>query len=237
MKVSRLLALVIALAGPLSSQAAPDSWRWQAAAQDDPERDVEAGKIELEAVDSTRLDVARLPPEAIEVTRELYARGLFVEAQLGALGFLGDLGKVSDAGPRLSVDVGYELASWVSALLLLDASFHDTKNRPPPSQTVYELLGASVGARFTVPFNARAALWADGLVGMVWTGGDVLHALGFRDTVKPSIAYGGELGFDWHVLARHHSLGVLAGGRVYPGLTRDGYSLGLYGSAYLRYVF
>jgi len=235
MKVSRLLALVVALAGTL--HAAPSFVLSHAEAQEDPESDVEAGKIELEAVDSTRLDVARLPPEAIEVTRELYARGLFVEAQLGALGFIGDLGEVSKTGPRLSIDVGYELASWFSALLLLDASFPDTKNRPPPSHTVYEMLGASVGARFSVPFNARAALWATGLVGMAWTGGDVLHALGFHDSVKPSISYGGELGFDWHVLARHHSLGVLAGGRVYPELVRDSYSLGLYGSAYLRYVF
>lgn len=213
-------------------------WRGpQAHAQDEPEGDVEAGKIEQEQVDSTRLDVARLPPEAIEVTRELYARGLFVEAQLGALGFVGDLGAVSKAGPRLAVDVGYEFTGWLSALLQLDASFHDTQNRPPPSHTVYEMLGASAGVRFTVPFNARAAIWADGLVGIVWTGGDVLHALGFHDSVKPSIAYGGELGFDWHVLARHHSLGVLAGGRMYPALVREGYSLGIYGSAYLRYVF
>lgn len=229
MTLAKLLALSLTMA---SLWSAPP-----AAAQDAAEGDVEAGKIELEQVDSTRLDVARLPPEAIAVTRELYARGLFVEAQLGALGFLGDLGKASDAGPRLAVDLGYELTSWVAILLQVEASFHGTKNRPPPSHTVYEMLGSSAGVRFSVPFNARAAMWADGLVGIVWTGGDVLHALGFRDTVKPSIAYGGELGFDWHVLARHHSLGVLAGARMYPGLVREGHSLGLYGSAYLRYVF
>jgi len=229
MRSGKLLALSLAVASLCSGP--------RAYAQDEQEGDVEAGKVELEQVDSTRLDVARLPPEAIEVTRELYARGLFVEAQLGAIGFVGDLGKASDAGPRLAVDVGYEFTSWLSALLQLDASFHDTKNRPPPSQTVYEMMGASAGVRFTVPFNARAAIWADGLLGEVWTGGDVLHALGFHDTVKPSLAYGGELGFDWHVLARHHSLGVLAGGRMYPSLVRDGYSLGIYGSAYLRYVF
>lgn len=229
MEPGKLLSLGLALA---SLCIAP-----RTLAQDEQDGDVEAGKIELEEVDSTRLDVARLPPEAIEVTRELYARGLFLEAQVGAIGFVGDLGKVSEAGPRLAIDVGYEFTSWLSALLQLDASFHDTKNRPPPSATVYEMLGASAGVRFTVPFNARAALWADALLGMVWTGGDVLHVLGFRDTVKPTLTYGGELGFDWHVLARHHSLGVLAGARMYPGLVRDEFSLGLHGAAYLRYVF
>jgi hypothetical protein len=206
-------------------------------AQDPKEDDVKAGEVRTEEVDSTRLDVSRLPPEAIEVTRDLYARGFFVEAQLGAQGFLGDLGKVSKPGPRLAVDFGYEFASWVAVLIQGEIAFHDTKNREQPAHTMYEIAGGSAGVRLTLPFNASAALWADGLFGVVWTGGDVLHALGFKDTVHPSIAYGGELGFDWHVRARHHSFGLLAGTRVLPGLVRDGYSLSLYGSAYLRYVF
>ena len=227
MTLGRVAGLVVLLAAlPARTRA------------DEPDQeDARAGEVFVEEVDSTRLDVARLPPEAIQVTRELYAHGFFVEAQLGATGFLGDLGKVSKPGPRLAVTFGYELADWFSLILQADASFMDTKNRPPPSHTVYEMLGATGGARFSVPFNARAALWLDGLIGMVWTGGDVLHALGFRDTVVPSLAYGGELGFDWHVLARHHSFGLLAGGRMLPGLVRNSYSLALYGSVYLRYVF
>jgi hypothetical protein len=201
------------------------------------EPDPEAGEVFVEQADSTRLDVARLPPEAIQITRELYAHGFFVEAQLGAQGFLGDLGKVSKPGPRLSFNFGYELTQWLSLLIQGEASFHDTKNRPPPSHTLYEMLGASAGARFSLPFNARAALWLDGLFGIVWTGGDVLHALGFNNKSGPSLAYGGELGFDWHVLARHHSFGLLAGTRYLPDLVRSSYSLALYGSVYLRYVF
>ena len=208
-----------------------------ARAQESGDTDVEAGKIVTEEVDSTRLDVERLPPEAIEVTRDLYARGFFVEAQLGAIGFLGDLGEVSKPGPRLSVSFGYEFTVWLSVLVELDASFHDTKQRPPPSQTMYEMLGATAGLRLTLPLGPRAALWLDGLAGIVWTGGDVLRGLGFLDAVSATMAYGGELGFDWHVFARHHSIGLLAGGRLFPDLVRDGYSLGLYGSAYLRYVF
>ncbi len=207
-------------------------------AQEPAETDVEAGKIVTEEVDSTRLDVARLPPEAVEITRDLYARGFFAEAQLGALGFLGDLGDVSKPGPRLAVSFGYEFTTWLSVLLQLDASFHDTKQRPPPSRTTYEMLGAAAGLRLSVPLTARAALWADGVAGVVWTGGDVLRGLGFHKAAGfATLAYGGELGFDWHVYARHHSIGVLAGGRLFPDLVRDGYSIGLYGCAYLRYVF
>jgi hypothetical protein len=206
-------------------------------AQEIADSDVEAGKIVTEEVDSTRLDVARLPPEAIEVTRDLYARGFFVEAQLGALGFLGDLGEVSKPGPRLAIGFGYEFTVWLSALVVLDASFHDTKQRPPPSQTMFEMLGAAFGLRLTLPLGARAALWANGVAGIVYTGGDVLRGLGFTDAVSATLAYGGELGFDWHVFARHHSMGMLGGARFFPELARDDYSLGVYGSAYLRYVF
>jgi hypothetical protein len=208
-----------------------------ARAQEPAEPDWAAGEPSLEAKDPTRLDVARLPPEAVDVTRDLYAQGLFLEAQLGALGFWGDLGNVSQPGPRLSVALGYELWSWLSVLMQASASFHDTDHPPPPGRTAYEMLEAAAGLRLTAPINARAALWIDGLVGGVWTGGDVLRALGFRDAVTPTLSYGGEAGFDWHVRSRHHSLGVLGGGRVYPGLTRNRFSTGAYGSVYLRYVF
>jgi hypothetical protein len=213
-------------------------WTVERAQADEPgDVDTQAGEVFVEPADPTRLDVARLPPEAIQITRDLYAHGFFVEAQLGAQGFVGDLGDVSDAGPRLSIGLGYELTQWLSLLIVGDAAFHNTKNRPPPSHTMYEMVGASGGARFSIPFNARAALWLDGLFGIVWTGGDVLHALGFPKSTGIGIAYGGELGFDWHVLARHHSFGLLAGAKALPDLARSSYSLAIYGSAYLRYVF
>ena len=219
-----LVILLAALCAPAHAQTPEDA-------------DLAAGVAEVEAKDPTRLDVARLPPEVIELNRDLFAQGLFLEAQLGAIGYWGDLGKVSKAGPRLAVSLGYELASWVSVLLQVGASFHDTSHPPPPARTSYELLEALVGLRLTVPLTTQAALWADGLAGGVWTSGDVLRSLGFRDAVFPTLHYGGELGFDWHIRSRHHSLGMLGGGRIYPGLTRNRFSTGAYGSLYLRYVF
>jgi hypothetical protein len=121
--------------------------------------------------------------------------------------------------------------------LLIEGSSHRTDNRPPPRATAYELLGAAAGLRLTAPVNAKIALWIDGLVGVNWSSGDVLRALGFRDAFKLGVNYGGELGFDWHVRARHHSIGLLGGARVYPSLARNDVTVGGYGSLYLRYVF
>jgi hypothetical protein len=201
------------------------------------EPDLAPGEQVVETVDSTRLDVARLPPEAIAITRDLYAHGLFLEAQAGALAFVGDANKVSTPGPRFAIVVGYELFSWLSAVLLVDGSLHRTDNRGPPAPSAYELIGGAGGLRFNVPFTPRAALWVSGLFGVNWSSRDVLRALDFKDAFKLGINYGGELGFDWHMKSRHHSLGILGGARVYPSLTREEFTLGGYGSAYLRYVF
>ncbi len=190
-----------------------------------------------EPVDTTRLDVARLPPEAATITRDMYAQGLFLEAQLGALALAGAARAVSRAGPRFGVVLGYELTRWFALLLEIDASMHQTRNRPPPSQTSYELLGGSLGARFSVPMGARFALWAAGLAGVAWSTADVLRALGYLDAFKPGVAYGGELGFDWHMKSRHHSLGLLGGARHLTTLSRDQPTVGAYGALYLRYVF
>lgn len=195
------------------------------------------GKSKIEDPDPTRLDVARLPPDVATITRDLYARGFFVEAQLGALGFVGDLGEVAVPGPRLAVEFGYELASWVSLLAGLEGSLHVTKNRAPPAKTAFEMAGGLVGLKLAIPFNEKAALWASGIAGLVWTGGDVLKTLGFKDAIAMGLNYGGELGFDWHMKSLHHSIGLLGGARLYPTLTRDGTTIGSYGSIYLRYVF
>jgi hypothetical protein len=215
------------------------AWTWGsgARAQAPADHELAPGEELVEAPDPTRLDVARLPPEAIPLSRDLYAQGWFLEAQAGVLTFAGDAQLVSTAGPRFAIAGGYELFRWLSAVLLVDGSLHRTDNHGVPHPSAYTLIGGAAGVRFTLPFGARSALWAGGLVGVNWSSGDLLRALGFKDAFKLGINYGGELGFDWHMRSRHHSLGILGGARMYPSLARNDFTLGGYGSLYLRYVF
>jgi hypothetical protein len=187
--------------------------------------------------DSTRLDVARLPADVIPITRDLYARGLYLEARLGVQAPGGDLRSVASPGPRLATVFGYAFLKVLA--VYVDAAFsqHATHHRPPPAQTSFELVEGHLGLRLDAPFGPRLAAHVAGSGGVALSFGDVLRGLGFENAHKLGLSYGGELGLDYHVRARHHSFGLVGGARRYPGLSRDGQSYAGHGSAYLRYVF
>lgn len=192
-----------------------------------------------EGPDPTRLDVERLPPEAIEVSRELYAHGFFLESQLGGRGFLGGIGRYSHPGVWASLGFGYEIFGWLWVRLALEGSLHATNAPAPPSPTVFELVGITAEGRVQLAFSARFAIWLGLEVGLITAAeSDVLLAYGFQDAESLAPMFGGSLGLDWHMLNRHHSIGILGGARLYPSLTIfDEQALGIHAAAYLRYVF
>lgn len=210
-----------------------------ARAQEEGSSNDEAAQAQTEEPDQTRLDVERLPPEAIQVTRDLYAHGFLVEAQIGALGFYGGIGDLTDPGPWATISLGYELFDWLHVLLSAEGSMHDTNAPPPPARTAFELLGASVSLRLQANFTEAFALWIAPQFGVLVATTDILDIYGYQDASTVGITYGGELGADWHFRARHHSIGLLGGARHYPSLQAPGGTpaIGIHGSAYMRYVF
>ncbi len=199
-------------------------------------------QVQREGPDPTRLDAERLPPEAIELRRELYAHGLFVETDLMGRGFLGAPARLLHPGPMLAVAVGYEVFGWLWVRAALEGSLHRTAAPPPPSPTAVELLGASAELRLQVALGARAALWVGGEAAVTSTFSDVLDAYGASQGTSLSLSYGGRLGFDWHMRNRHASIGLFGAARLHPGLDVAGLSDGLpplaiRGGVYLRHVF
>ena len=220
--------LLLALAVPAAARAQ------ETASSNDEEQ-----AAQTEEPDQTRLDVERLPPEAIQITRDLYAHGFFIEAQIGGIGFVGGLGDLSNAGPWASLSLGYELFDWLHVLLSAEGSMHNTNAPPPPAQTAFELLGASASLRLQANFTEAFAIWIGGQFGVVVATTDILDIYGYQDASTIGINYGGELGVDWHFRSRHHSIGLLGGARHYPSLQAAGGTpaIGIHGSAYMRYVF
>jgi hypothetical protein len=221
----RRLAFTLALAllaGPASAAA-------QAGAEK---------KATGEQLDPTRLDVERLPPEAVALRRDMFARGLFMQTHLGGRGFVGGAGRVSLPGVLAHVGIGYELSDWLALGGALEMSLHETSAPAPPSADNFELLDLLAELRLQLPLSARAAPWLGVEAGLDLTAGQALAAYGITRADSLGVCYGGTLGFDWHLLSRHYSLGLLAGARLYPNLDRPGdRAIGIHSAAYLRYVF
>ena len=136
---------------------------------------------EPEDLDTTRLDVERLPPEAIQITRDMYSTGLHLRAEMGGQGFAGGIGRYSSPGPVARLVVGYELASWFSLSSQLSLGFHSTRGPAPPAPTAFQLYSLLAQARFSANLSTRVALWASGDVGAGFASGDYLQAMGFED--------------------------------------------------------
>ena len=192
-----------------------------------------------EDADTTRLDVERLPPEVIQITRDMYSTGLFLRAEMGGQGFAGGIGRISSAGPMARLVIGYELASWFAVSSQLGLAFHSTNAPLPPAPTAFQLYSLLAQARFQANLGTRVALWLSGDAGLGFASGDFLQAFGFEDAGDLGLIYGGTLGFDWHLLNAHHSLGLATGAHLYPSLNApDGeQSVGIEATAYLKYVF
>jgi hypothetical protein len=192
-----------------------------------------------EEIDVTRLDVERLPPEAIEITRDLYSHGFFIEGWIGGRGFVGGVGDISSPGLFANVGLGLEIFRFLYLKLAFEGSIHETDAPPPPSPTVFELLSALVELKLQINVSTRVALWLQGEFGGSLAFGDILPIYGIQGADEVGLMYGGSAGFDWHLYNRHYSVGFLGGARVFAGLetvTGD-ISLGIHGALYLRYVF
>jgi hypothetical protein len=191
-----------------------------------------------EDIDATRLDVERLPPEAIEITRDLYAHGLFVEGRVGGRYFLGGAGRLSLPGPLFTTMVGYEIFPLLHVLLGAEGSIHSTNAPAPPSNGTFQVLGGLAEVRLNINIGARFAIWLGGALGVSIATSDLLRTYGVRQAGDVSLNYGGRIGFDWHFPNRHYSMGLSGGGRLFPQLEGfDGEAaIAIDAELYLRYV-
>jgi hypothetical protein len=191
-----------------------------------------------EGPDATRLDVERLPIEAIPITRDLYAHGFFLEAVVGGRGWIGGIGRLSSPGPYGSLAFGYEIFDWLFVSAVGEFEIHETAAPTPPGTAVFEILHALGDVKVQVNPTAEVGLWLSGQVGICAATTDVLALYGLQNASSVGLTWGGELGVDYHWKSRHPSIGIRGGVRGAPSF--DGFgdlALAAQGAAYLRYVF
>ncbi len=225
-------ALILGFAFAMVSTIAPG----ELSAQATPESEVEPI---IEEPDPTRLDVERLPPEAIDITRDLYSHGFFVEGVIGGRGFAGGVGQYSKIGLYLNIGAGLEIFPWLLVKLGAEGSIHATDAPSPPSPTSFQLVGFMAELRLQLNLSARFGLWAGGEFGIALTPTEVLATYGFLDADTVGFVFGGQLGIDWHFEDQHNSIGLLGGARLHPNLNgaNGDTAIGVHTAAYLRHVF
>jgi hypothetical protein len=182
------------------------------------------------------------PPEAPPAAP--YKRTLVLDSTLGAIGFLGEFGKVAPPGPWFHTQLGLELFKWFMVFGEGDLAFTDTSSKlAPPKTRAFPMFGFGGGARFTLRFTERVGIYAQASVGLMKAdiARNALGIVGFADAESLGLYAAARLGVEWYQLDRHFALGLNGGVRNAQGFARLGGGgdtpLMVDGGLSLRYAF
>lgn len=173
-----------------------------------------------------------------------YAKGLVVDANVGAIGFLGQFRHLAPPGPWFHGQVGYEILSWLMIYGEGELAFTDTSNLDnQPNIRTFDMWGFGGGARFTWRILERLGLYGQPGVGVIKA--DVpkneLAIHGFHDAESFAPWLGLRLGVEWYQVDRHLAFGLTTSIRTLTGFAKTGGStdtpLAMDGGIALRYAF
>jgi hypothetical protein len=145
-------------------------------------------------------------------------KGVVLETDFGAMGFIGKLRTISPTASRLHLQLGYEPLRWAMVFGEGDIAFTSTRYSPPSRG--YSMYGFGVGLRLTAPVSQRVSLYAQGDAGFMRASTDVLHSYGFNDAENLNLYFGGGAGVEWYQVNPHYALALSGGARMTPGLAR-----------------
>jgi hypothetical protein len=221
--------LVFALEGAARADVVPSE------AQIDLTKDQKAAPAGAAAASEDPSEAPPAPP---------YKKSVVLDASVGALGFLGEFGKVAPPGPWMHLQGGYEVLNWLMLYGEGELAFTDTSNKQdPPKTRAFAMFGFGGGARFTIRFTERFGIYAQGGLGAMKAdiATHALGILGFRDAEDFDLYLSGRLGAEWYQIDRHFALGVTSGIRLPRGFAKTvgqrDTPLALDGGLSLRYAF
>ena len=164
-----------------------------------------------------------------------FARGLYGEAEIGTLVFVGEAGPQIGAGAAVGARLGYDVLRFAAVQLHAFASTHTTRfaSAPQGGQILQVYQGTAelkLGARFG-QLGAAATAGA----GLARLSTNLLGTAGFTDPdVQTTPVVLGGLGADYHTQSRHFSFGVGASFAKYQKVFTAG---ALAVTAYAHYTF
>jgi hypothetical protein len=162
-----------------------------------------------------------------------FERGFFVEGNLGASVFVGRLGQYADPGPAFSVRLGYDVLRWLAVDARVGGELSAVDAPAPFDHQVSQLFVYAAEVRLQLQLK-RIGLWAAGGGGAALLGNNLLEQLGVTNGHRLTGLVTAGVGFDFHTLNRHYSVGVSAD---YGWLAQFQNSHALTFAAYLRYTW
>ncbi len=208
-----------------------------------PTKDLTAADVNFESDKAVIEETLPTPPPEAPPMAPRH-KGVVLDANAGALFFLGQAGKVATPAPHFRIMLGYELFNWLMLFGEGELAFSTTaRAEDQPYTRAFPIFGFGGGARGTVHLTPRVALFAEASLGFLQA--DIAHGalanLGLANAEKLGFFIGGRGGFEWYQLDRHFALGLGSGVRLATGFSRQGGSsdtpLLLETQASLRYTF
>ncbi|HLK41087.1 MAG TPA: hypothetical protein VKU41_30260, partial [Polyangiaceae bacterium] len=196
-----------------------------------------------------RLEDARGPEDGTLSTAELAPpvrprhRGLVLETEAGALGFVGQFRHLAPTAFWLHAQLGYELANWLMLFGESELAFTDTSESEDQTHVrAFPIWGLGGGARVTIHASARVGVLVQGELGGMSADvpHDALTILGYRNAESFQPYVGARVGVELLQIDRHFTVIAHVGMRDATGFakfTQSDLPLMWDGGAGLSYTF
>jgi hypothetical protein len=192
------------------------------------------GGLLLGAASPAGAQIMGEPPAPYPDTRK-FARGLYAEAEAGAVLFVGEAQRPLGPGVALGTRLGFDLFFWLALQVHGVVSTHTTDfDTTPGSGQLLQLMQGTAELKLTLPLG-QWSLFGYGGGGMARLSTNLLGTTGLTDLdVRNSALGGGGGGVDYHTRSRHFSFGLAGGFAKLAKVRTTGVASG---SLYLRYTF
>jgi hypothetical protein len=136
-----------------------------------------------------------------------FARGLFASGEIGAMVYVGKMGKYADPGVAFGVRIGYDFWRWLAVQVHVVGASSDASLPPPTVGQSFQTYIYAAEARFSAQIR-RFSLFAEGGGGAANLSNNILDQVRVSDGKRVSFAIVGGGGIDYHTLNRHFSFGL-----------------------------
>ncbi len=185
------------------------------------------------AAGAAQAQITEEPPAPFPDT-DKFARGLYTDAELGTLFFLGSARKPMGFGVAAGARLGYDFFRWAALQVHALGSTHRTDfGAAPQSGELLQLYQLSAELKLAIPIR-QVSIFGMGGAGVGYLTTNLLETSQLQVQGQTQFSFLGGLGIDYHTLTRHFSVGFSGTFMKITGFPGPG---AIAATAYIRYTF